>query len=901
MELKKRLNRVPIRQYMILYFILAMILTQAAIGFWVYFSWVESARDTTQKISRSMNDSIYQQIDAFVEEPMQLLRSHQQSISSGTLQLGDTSQRDPYFVYALNAYTDPIYSFAYGSEQGEYYGARRNPEGLLEIMKNDGTTGGHSWYYQIREDLNAGKFIVDAGPFDPRTRPWYQAAKKEGKPVFSPVYKHFVMPDLSISAAWPIYDEQGVLEGVLGAHMLLSGINQQLERALEDYEGYSIIVEKSTGNLIGDSMGLPHFKEQPDGSWKMVSIQDLENQDILKAYQQYSREGNSRFVYEAGEDKLHVSVREFHKDGLDWLILSGIREDMLLQPVLKNIQWTLVMAILGILLAILLYWRVTRRLMAPISSLVWAAESLAKGNLSQRAPVQREDEIGKISASFNHMANELQALVGNLEETVYLRTQELHQANEILTDNRNQLHLILNSTAEGIYGMDNQGACTFINNSGLQILGYDTQEELLGRNMHESIHYAKVDGTRMKLDECKIFKAFAEGKGISASDEVFWRKDGTSFAVEYHSYPQFQEGRVVGAVVTFMDISDRKKRESDMENLRCHDVLTGLHNRRCFEENIDRLDKEEHLPLSLVFADVNGLKMANDIFGHRAGDQLIIETANILRDAAAQEENWIAARVGGDEFILIMPRADGKRAEEVVARIREKADSTYVSAIKCSISLGVDTKTSRSQPLEEIMANAEDAMYRNKALNRKNTNAEIIDTIIQTLHERSREEERHSRIVSQLSGDLGRAMGLPEPDIKKLKRAGYLHDIGKIVLEEQLLHKKPFAEEDLEKMKQHPVVGYRILNLFDDTLDLAEPVYSHHERWNGTGYPRGLRGEEIPLLARILAVTETYDRVLNRGEEPLEIRTAKARQVIEEDAGIQFDPAVVDAFLAWKD
>jgi HD-GYP domain-containing protein (c-di-GMP phosphodiesterase class II) len=112
-------------------------------------------------------------------------------------------------------------------------------------------------------------------------------------------------------------------------------------------------------------------------------------------------------------------------------------------------------------------------------------------------------------------------------------------------------------------------------------------------------------------------------------------------------------------------------------------------------------------------------------------------------------------------------------------------------------------------------------------------------------------------------------MGLPEPDIKKLKRAGYLHDIGKIVLEEQLLHKKPFAEEDLEKMKQHPVVGYRILNLFDDTLDLAEPVYSHHERWNGTGYPRGLRGEEIPLLARILAVTETYDRVLNRGEEPL--------------------------------
>lgn len=901
MELKKRLNRISIRQYMILYFILAMILTQAAIGFWVYFSWVESARDTTQKISRSMNDSIYQQIDAFVEEPMQLLRSHQQSISSGTLQLDDASQRDPYFVYALNAYTDPIYSFAYGSEKGEYYGARRNSEGLLEIMKNDGTTGGHSWYYQIHEDLNAGEFIVDAGPFDPRTRPWYQAAKEEGKPVFSPVYKHFVMPDLSISAVWPIYNEQGELEGVLGAHMLLSGINQQLERALEDYEGYSVIIEKNTGNLIGDSMGLPHFKEQPDGSWKMVSIQDLENKDILEAYHQYSREGKSRFVYEAGEDKLHVSVREFHKDGLDWLILSGIREDMLLQPVLKNIQWTLVMAILGILLAILLYWRVTRRLMAPISTLVWASEGLAKGNLSRRAPVQREDEIGKISASFNHMAKELQSLVGNLEGTVAQRTTELNQANGILADSRKRLQLILNSTAEGIYGMDTQGNCTFINANGLRILGYDSHEELMGRNMHEAIHYQKEDGTRMETEDCKIFKAFVEGRGTSVSDEIFWRKDGTPFPVEYHSYPQIQDGNVVGAVVTFMDISDRKKREAEMEHLRCHDVLTGLHNRRCFEENVSRLDQKEYLPLSLIFADLNGLKMANDIFGHRAGDQLIIETANILRDAAAQEENWIAARVGGDEFILIMPRTDGKRAEEVVARIRERANETYVSAIKCSISLGVDTKTSRAQPLEEIMANAEDAMYRDKALNRKNTNAEIIDTIIQTLHERSREEERHSRIVSQLSGELGRALGLPEPDIRKLKRAGYLHDIGKIVLEEQLLHKKPLTDEDLEKMQQHPVAGYRILNLFDDTLDLAEPVYSHHERWNGTGYPRGLRGEEIPLLARILAVTETYDRVLNRGEEPLETRIAKARKVIEEDAGIQFDPAVVAAFLAWKD
>ena len=136
---------------------------------------------------------------------MQMLTAHQQAISSGTVQIEEASQRDPYFVYALKAYKDPIYSFSYGSEEGEYYGARRNPEGLVDIMKNDGTTEGHSWYYQTREDFNAGEFLLDAGPFDPRIRPWYQATKEAGKPLFSPVYKHFVMLDLFISAVWPIY------------------------------------------------------------------------------------------------------------------------------------------------------------------------------------------------------------------------------------------------------------------------------------------------------------------------------------------------------------------------------------------------------------------------------------------------------------------------------------------------------------------------------------------------------------------------------------------------------------------------------------------------------------------------------------------------------------------------
>ncbi|MGD9567756.1 MAG: HD-GYP domain-containing protein [Sedimentibacter sp.] len=117
------------------------------------------------------------------------------------------------------------------------------------------------------------------------------------------------------------------------------------------------------------------------------------------------------------------------------------------------------------------------------------------------------------------------------------------------------------------------------------------------------------------------------------------------------------------------------------------------------------------------------------------------------------------------------------------------------------------------------------------------------------------------------------------------------------VLEAIILSKDSLSEDEFEKMQQHSVVGYRILNLFDDTLDLAEFVYSHHERWDGTGYPKGLKGEQIPLISRIISITEAYERVLNRGDLPMEERNKVAIEVIKEGAGKQFDPQIAELFI----
>ncbi|HRW12944.1 MAG TPA: diguanylate cyclase [Syntrophomonas sp.] len=299
--------------------------------------------------------------------------------------------------------------------------------------------------------------------------------------------------------------------------------------------------------------------------------------------------------------------------------------------------------------------------------------------------------------------------------------------------------------------------------------------------------------------------------------------------------------------------------------------------------------------MSVIFADINGLKMTNDIFGHAAGDKLIIKSAEILRQSC--RENDIIARMGGDEFIMLLPQTNEEEAREILARISSGFLNARIEAIKCSISLGLDTKSSAEQSLEVTMTNAENAMYKDKTLNRQSINRDIISAIVETLHTRSPREKQHSLTVSILCGEAGSALNLSEAEINQLKRAGYLHDIGKITLDESILLKDSLTAEEYEKMQQHSVVGYRILNLFDDTLDLAEYVYSHHERWDGSGYPRGLQGEQIPKLSRILAVVEAYERVLNRGNLSLAERKQNALGIIKEGAGTQFDPQIAAFFI----
>jgi len=549
-----------------------------------------------------------------------------------------------------------------------------------------------------------------------------------------------------------------------------------------------------------------------------------------------------------------------------------------------------------LLLCALLYSLLLRRLTNAQNRFSRVYQAFACGDTTRRV---REEDCGpwrQLAEGFNRMADAISSRIRSLETELEQRSRALDQAAERSAQEEYRLLQLLDSAAEAIYSIDAQGACTFCNSSCLKLLRYGSRDDLLGTNIHRKIHYSLPDGTPLIPEECPILQAIAQGRTMEGGEEVFWRADGTPLAVEYRAYPQIRDGKIIGGIVTFLDTTERKKRDEEIRYLSNYDILTGLMNRRCFDETRAALDRPENYPLSVIFTDINGLKLTNDIFGHAVGDALIKKSSEILRASCRRTD--VIARMGGDEFIILLPRTSREEAENVIERICSGFSSERISAVKCSIAVGLDTKRTSAESLEDVIANAENAMYKDKITLRKSVNRGMIDTLIETLHARSPEEGRHSVAVSELCGEIGTALRLSKPVVNKLKRAGYLHDIGKIVVSEDILIRKYGLSADEEaSMRQHSVVGYRILNLFDDTLDLAEDIYSHHEWWDGTGYPRELKGEEIPLLSRIISVAEVYERILHIGDLPPEEKRQRAIEALRSSAGKRLDPQIVEVFL----
>jgi diguanylate cyclase (GGDEF)-like protein len=309
------------------------------------------------------------------------------------------------------------------------------------------------------------------------------------------------------------------------------------------------------------------------------------------------------------------------------------------------------------------------------------------------------------------------------------------------------------------------------------------------------------------------------------------------------------------------------------------------------------LDKEGLLPISIIIGDVNGLKQTNDIFGHFTGDILIQKAANSILSSCRNDD--VAARLGGDEFVVLLPNTNKFEAEAIAQRIKEKFSNERVKTFRGSISLGLASKEKAGESIFKTIEYAEEDMYAKKVLDRGMYDISTIDTIIGILHNNCPRELDHSRKVSELCVKIGTQMKLPESQLRRLELAGFFHDIGKVILDEDALNgARELTEQEWHEFRQHPIIGYKVLNSSNDTMDLANYVLSHHENWDGTGYPKGLRKEEIPMLSRVIAIVESYDAMIN---PPDYFGKSKSKEValseIKRHSGSQFDPVIAEVFI----
>lgn len=362
----------------------------------------------------------------------------------------------------------------------------------------------------------------------------------------------------------------------------------------------------------------------------------------------------------------------------------------------------------------------------------------------------------------------------------------------------------------------------------------------------------------------------------------------------YSTYTYCPKKNLFAMLVT--DISERIQKEEEILYLSYHDHLTGLYNRRFYEAELKRLDTERNLPLTLVLGDVNGLKLVNDSFGHVLGDELLKKTAEIIKKCCRCDD--IVARLGGDEFIIILPKTNSLATEKLIRRIKDLALKEKVGSLDISISFGYETKTEKTEDIHEIFKRTEDNMYRNKLYTNSGIRSKTIDVIMNTLYEKNHREMMHSKRVSQICEAIAVQMNLEKEDVDQIKVAGLMHDIGKIGIDENILNSSGNLNNDeWEEIRRHSEIGYRILSSANEFLEIAAFVLQHHERWDGTGYPKYLKGDEISLVARIIAVADAFDAMSSVRSYKRALSETETIEEIKRCSGTQFDPKIARIFV----
>ncbi|MCO7177148.1 PAS domain S-box protein [Sporolactobacillus kofuensis] len=476
-------------------------------------------------------------------------------------------------------------------------------------------------------------------------------------------------------------------------------------------------------------------------------------------------------------------------------------------------------------------------------------------------------------------------------------TTEQKKAEEALRASEQKYRLITDFASDVIWVLNySKNRFTYVSPSVRQLRGISA-EKALSTSIEETFSPDSLHLLKKTIDDkMQLFFQHPDESNTFISEVQLYHADGHLIWTEMSISLRYNAEHELEITGVTRNIEERKKTEQNILYLSYHDQLTGLYNRRYYDEELDRLDQSGEFPLTLVLADVNGLKLTNDAFGHHAGDDLLVRISRILKEMG--RDGTTIARVGGDEFVLLMPNTDKNEAGQFVRKIQSKIlseDSVHHTIL--SVSFGWAVRQSKKQSMTHIFTEAENNMYQHKLFEGNSMRSKTIKMITNTLYAKLPSEERHAKRVSQLSVEIGQKLGMDANNLNELKTAGLLHDIGKITIEENLFKKKTLSALEWTRIRLHPEKGYQILKLSNEFMSISQFILCHHERMDGKGYPLGLKGENIPLPSRIISIVEAFDDMVNDKPYRKKMTQAAAINILKENAGTQFDSELVDLFI----
>lgn len=705
-----------------------------------------------------------------------------------------------------------------------------------------------------------GSGWIPPDDFDLRIRPWYIEALKKDSLIITPIYRNASNDHWIVTYAKPIYDKNKKLIGVIGG-------DKSFENVLDTLSAFAI-AENSEFFFF-------------DQNNTLIMHSDFSHENIASDEAQYTGKIYNELLNHNSRGIEVVTINNrigyLAWDTIDqtgWVIgnFTPLSEFDAVQDSFRIILSVLVILSFAILTLIALLQR--RRLLTPLINLNHDIQQISiDTHIDYRLPNNTNDPFKDIRGAINHVLEQAQRYFQNLKE-IQLELQKSKEKNQaiigvlpdmIFTYNKNGVFLdyLTASTDQLLMSKD-----LFIGKTLHDIMPKDiadvalsTIQKTLSTGELQQFEYALMSPNGLEEFETRMTKI--------NSDEV---------------------------IAIVRNITEQQQNLKRIEILSYHDQLTGLYNRRFFEEELKRLDIERNLPISLIILDVNGLKLTNDAFGHLAGDDLLKKIAHILTSNCRGDE--IIARIGGDEFVILLSQTDTCDVEFIIERIYNQMKNETIHDIPISVSAGWATKYHTEEKINDLFIKAENQMYKKKLTESQSMRNQVIQSILHTLDSKSIQEKNHSIGVSNLSCEIGKAIGLKHEDLKTLETAARVHDIGKIGLDFDLLEKEgSLTTLEYEEIKRHPEIGYQLLKLVDSYSSLAEIILHHHEWWNGGGYPHNLREDEIPLFSRIIAIADAYEAMTSNRTFRSKMTPKEAIDEIIRNSGQQFDPNLASVFI----